>query len=207
MTFCRRRRRDPAGGVRPAARGRSPRPDCPGDSAAFAAFSRSPCAPVSHVTRRGRDVVAREDDSGTLPRASVLRLPAETTKHCPFAGTLRADDGTRTHDLLHGKCERPFAPVRARSLKPPVCRVSVHASERERTRANAEPCHSCHGSGADVGLGELSAHEDHAVAGGAAGRGGKPPHERGRGSRRGPVGWPGYTLTASGGALSRRPRL
>jgi hypothetical protein len=28
-----------------------------------------------------------------------------------------ADDGTRTHDLLHGKCARPFAPVRARSLK------------------------------------------------------------------------------------------
>ena len=32
-----------------------------------------------------------------------------------FTGALGADDGTRTHDLLHGKCERAFAPVRARS--------------------------------------------------------------------------------------------
>src|SRR3990172_2959802 len=27
----------------------------------------------------------------------------------------KADDGTRTHDLLHGKCARPFAAVRGRS--------------------------------------------------------------------------------------------
>jgi hypothetical protein len=37
-----------------------------------------------------------------------------------------------------------FAPVRARSLKPLCYSVVVRASERERTRANAEPCHSCH---------------------------------------------------------------
>jgi hypothetical protein len=36
----------------------------------------------------------------------------------------------------------PFAP---RSLKPTVCRGFQPASERDRTRANAEPCHSCHG--------------------------------------------------------------
>jgi hypothetical protein len=40
---------------------------------------------------------------------------------CVFAGLLEADDGTRTHDLLHGKCSQPFAPIRARSLKPQVC--------------------------------------------------------------------------------------
>jgi hypothetical protein len=45
----------------------------------------------------------------------------------------RADDGTRTHDLLHGKCQRPFAPVRARSLKPALSGTSVQC---ERTEAN-----------------------------------------------------------------------
>ena len=41
--------------------------------------------------------------------------------------------GLETHDLLHGKCERPFAPVRARSVKPPVCRALIQVSEPERT--------------------------------------------------------------------------
>jgi hypothetical protein len=39
-----------------------------------------------------------------------------------------------------------FGSVRARSLKSPVCSLFVRASERDRTRANAQPCHSCHGS-------------------------------------------------------------
>jgi hypothetical protein len=52
---------------------------------------------------------------------------------CPFAGLLEADDGTRTHDLLHGMCERPCAPVRCRSLKRAPCRAS---RPRERTQAN-----------------------------------------------------------------------
>jgi hypothetical protein len=72
-------------------------------------------------------------------------LKRHSTQNPAGAGLREADDGTRTHDLLHGKCERPFAPVRVRSLKPPVCRVWVRPSERERTRANAEACHSCHG--------------------------------------------------------------
>jgi hypothetical protein len=38
---------------------------------------------------------------------------------------------------------RPFAPVRS-NLKPLVCRAFARASEHHRTRANAEPCHSCH---------------------------------------------------------------
>jgi hypothetical protein len=39
-----------------------------------------------------------------------------------------------------------FAPVRARALKQLVYRAIGWASERERTRANAEPCHSCYAS-------------------------------------------------------------
>jgi hypothetical protein len=35
----------------------------------------------------------------------------------------------------------PFAPVRSNGL---LAAVSIGASERKRTRANAEPCHSCH---------------------------------------------------------------
>jgi hypothetical protein len=37
----------------------------------------------------------------------------------------------------------PFARVRSTRL---FAGASVRSSERERTRANAEPCHSCHGS-------------------------------------------------------------
>jgi zinc-ribbon domain len=52
-------------------------------------------------------------------------------KPCTRRAFLGADDGTRTHDLLHGKCERPSAPVRARSLKPKVYR-DFRTSERTR---------------------------------------------------------------------------
>jgi hypothetical protein len=55
----------------------------------------------------------------------------------PIYGGFRSDDGTRTHDLLHGKCRRAFAPVRARSLKrldcrtfPRIERTRPHPSER-----------------------------------------------------------------------------
>jgi hypothetical protein len=44
----------------------------------------------------------------------------------------RADDGTRTHDLLHGKDWQAFAPVRLCSLKPLVC---SEFEERKRTEA------------------------------------------------------------------------
>ena len=44
---------------------------------------------------------------------------------------------------------RPFAPVRSNRL---FAGLPVEASERNRTRANAEPCHSCHGiSGTERG--------------------------------------------------------
>jgi hypothetical protein len=50
---------------------------------------------------------------------------------------------------------RPFAPVRSNW---PFAAVSVGASERERTRANAQPCHSCHASLAhrDTSVADLS---------------------------------------------------
>jgi hypothetical protein len=82
--------------------------------------------------------------SETRKYVALDRLPARTCHSqkviycvddapCAFAGLFRADEGTRTLDLLHGKCEPPFAPVRAHSLKPAICGDSV---QRERTRAN-----------------------------------------------------------------------
>jgi hypothetical protein len=54
------------------------------------------------------------------------------------SGTLRerADDGTRTHDLLHGKsqrCSHLFAGVRSNRLVAGSSSVRPNASERERT--------------------------------------------------------------------------
>jgi hypothetical protein len=74
------------------------------------------------------------------------RLPA--TRHFPelrFSGQFRrADDGTRTHDLLHGNGEQPFASVRCRSLNRLVERIPGAPFACERTRTNAECCHCCH---------------------------------------------------------------
>jgi hypothetical protein len=46
----------------------------------------------------------------------------------------------------------PFALVRSNRL---FAAVSMQASEQDRTRANAKPCHPCHGVGRRTGLGEL----------------------------------------------------
>jgi len=58
-----------------------------------------------------------------------------------FPGVLGADDGTRTHDLLHGKEWRAFAPVRVSSPKPVIFRGlrlrQANASEPERTPSAA----------------------------------------------------------------------
>ncbi len=55
-----------------------------------------------------------------------------------FPGVLGADDGTRTHDLLHGKEWRAFAPVRVSSPKPVIFRGlrlrQANASERSDFR-------------------------------------------------------------------------
>jgi hypothetical protein len=51
----------------------------------------------------------------------------------------------------------PFASVRSNG---PFAAISVGARERTRTRANAEPCHSCHGKqtrSPAVGLGRFLA--------------------------------------------------
>src|SRR5205807_6198507 len=48
----------------------------------------------------------------------------------------RADDGTRTHDLLHGKCERcsrPFAQVRSNRLFAASSSERANPTEPERT--------------------------------------------------------------------------
>jgi hypothetical protein len=83
---------------------------------------------------------SRWDSSGTHVAMTANRNPR-------FTGVSGAVDGTRTHDLLHGKCERPFAAVRSRSLKPSVCSgFSVGRANVSEPEANAEPCHSCHGA-------------------------------------------------------------
>jgi hypothetical protein len=55
-----------------------------------------------------------------LRRVQKVMLSKETSKDAVLQG-IQADDGTRTHGLLHGKSWRPFAPVRSRSPKPAVC--------------------------------------------------------------------------------------
>jgi hypothetical protein len=57
----------------------------------------------------------------------------QKTKAPDFQGFLEADDGTRTHDLLHGKAWRAFAPVRVRSLN---LLFSSSFASSERTAAN-----------------------------------------------------------------------
>jgi hypothetical protein len=82
----------------------------------------SPVAPIPALDRTsGQNLPLIEGH--LLRRRRTMRI----------AGSFRADDGTRTHDLLHGKCERPFAPVRSRSLKRPVCGGFGRSG---RTRAN-----------------------------------------------------------------------
>jgi hypothetical protein len=93
-----------------------------------------------HRPHQIRKLQTDEGDSGpSAMTAATMQppLPVRTTPSVQFAGTLRADEGTRTLDLLHGKCERPFAPVRTRSVKrldcgtfPRIERTRPHPSER-----------------------------------------------------------------------------
>ncbi len=76
--------------------------------------------------------------------ALVALVISSDNKKCRFAAAFEADDGTRTHDLLHGKSWRAFAPVRSSSPKPAVCSSVGRASERHRTRANGECSHCSH---------------------------------------------------------------
>jgi hypothetical protein len=82
----------------------------------------------------------------TLPFSchAAYAFTPKTTKPPGLRGFRRADDGTRTHDLLHGKCWRRFAAVRAPRSHPVSAGISCSIGERARTRANAECCHCCH---------------------------------------------------------------
>jgi hypothetical protein len=98
---------------------------------------------------RGDEVEAIRDSRRArqrpLPQTS-RPFTAGKTESVDLQELLEADEGTRTLDLLHGKCEQPFAPfapVRSNRL---FAEASMQASEQDRTRANAEPCHSCHGT-------------------------------------------------------------
>jgi hypothetical protein len=81
-------------------------------------FSLSLCSSVSwaSLTRRGElERRCARKRQRTLPRASVP-FTRETTELTDLQELSKADEGTRTLDLLHGKCERPFVPVRSRSV-------------------------------------------------------------------------------------------
>jgi hypothetical protein len=47
-----------------------------------------------------------------------------------FTGTLKAEDGTRTNDLLHGKCERCSRPYAPRPCAQTTCLQGLRPSER-----------------------------------------------------------------------------
>jgi hypothetical protein len=93
---------------------------------------------LSAATRRRpftRNVVrphGNKSFESSLWDSSGTHVASSTNKNPRFTGVLGADDGTRTHDLLHGNSERSFALVRIRSLKPLVHRVFVRASEHRR---------------------------------------------------------------------------
>ncbi len=78
------------------------------------------CASAAGVTRI-RDGSRRKTERLTVATLWVCRarpFTSLTTKASDFRGFLEADDGTRTHDLLHGKGWQAFAPVRVSSPKP-----------------------------------------------------------------------------------------
>jgi hypothetical protein len=70
----------------------------------------------------------------SLPHAS--RVVSKKTQAPSERGFPEADDGTRTHDLLHGKsqrCSRPFAPVRSNRFVARPSPERANAREPERT--------------------------------------------------------------------------
>jgi hypothetical protein len=131
------------------------------DSDLSAASHRLVVGPASPSTRPFTPEVAgsasRCPRSTSGPSLAILQkvFSAPTTRHAPLQDFLERMMGLEpTTFCMANASDRshPFAPVRSNEL---FAGLSVQASERERTRANAEPCHPCHGSGADVGLGEL----------------------------------------------------
>jgi hypothetical protein len=98
---------------------------------------RQPVAtPRNKETSDGKEEVdgsSLSEGSTRLPaRAEGHPLSGETSEDAVLQG-IQADDGTRTHGLLHGKGWRAFAPVRLSSPKTVVC-GGFEGSER--TEAN-----------------------------------------------------------------------
>src|SRR5262249_61523317 len=91
----------------------------------------------SHVTVFGGTTCQPESPRlGSRFRLLPKRVLRLDNRKRPEAGTLGADDGTRTHDLLHGKCARcshPFAPVRSNCSFAASSSASANASAPERT--------------------------------------------------------------------------
>jgi hypothetical protein len=90
------------------------------------------------------EVRARRGEAPCQTRFGVRSLGLIWDSRClfpkqkpPIPGVFRgADDGTRTHDLLHGKsqrCSHGFAPVRSNRLSTRCLAERANATEPERT--------------------------------------------------------------------------
>jgi hypothetical protein len=107
------------------------------------AAASSPSPPVIGLGRLlARETVpeisARSSLESSLWDSSGTHVVKKKNKNPRFPGVLGADDGTRTHDLLHGKGWRVFASVRTRSPKPLVCSDFEGTSERRQPSSNVE---------------------------------------------------------------------
>ena len=88
-------------------------------------------------------------DVGGLTRRALAASTRTTERHSPkqepnFREFLKRMKGLEPSTFCMANASvrsRPFAPVRSNPL---FAELLVKSSERKRTRANAEPCHSCH---------------------------------------------------------------
>ena len=86
-----------------------------------------------------------EQGDGAIPNLPGTLARAEMSGSGFCGASKKADDGTRTHDLLHilGKLAA-FAPAPARPLKADIWLVSPRPTEQERTRTNYKRDHRDH---------------------------------------------------------------
>ena len=116
-----------------------------------------PAAPANEPPRQHRRPVLRDGSRrsgvncpGRNPGRSYTHEATGPHGRTPiFAGTFNSIEERMTGLEPTASCmasarsrSLPFAPVRSNRL---LAALLVEASERMRTRANAEPCHSCHG--------------------------------------------------------------
>ena len=139
--FCRRRPLDAAGGfttpvgVHPRAADSDRFPD-------LQDFRAHRLPPLIPRVRRSRGDMARP--SPRLQPRGGPPFTVRATARPHLQGRLERMKGLEPSTFCMAKsprCSRPFAQVRSNRL---ACSMFVSASERERTRTNAEPCHSCH---------------------------------------------------------------